>query len=170
MNFLVYVENTKSFHDIEAVVPKLWCLTPDDLRWSWCNNTRDKVQNKCNALESSLNRFTTPSGLWKSCLPWNWSLASKRLGAVIESTDILWLFRIYSSSFTIYKSGGGKFRKSGNRAGSDVRSSTPIAELCPATLSQPHVYSEAAHQIYSTGLGPGFAPWMEAADWKQRIW
>ena len=28
---------------------------PDDLRWSWCNNNRNKVCNKCNALESSQN-------------------------------------------------------------------------------------------------------------------
>lgn len=69
-----------------------------------------------------------------------------------------------ASQYTFEKSGGGKFRKLGSRTGSDERSSTPIAELLPATLSQPHVYSEAAHQIYSTGLGPGFAPWMEAAD------
>ena len=27
-------------------------LMPDDLRWSWCNNNRNKVQNKYNALAS----------------------------------------------------------------------------------------------------------------------
>ena len=29
--------------------PKLWDLTPDDLRWSSCNNHGNKVHNKCNA-------------------------------------------------------------------------------------------------------------------------
>ena len=27
----------------------------DDLKWSWCNNNRNKVHSKCNALESSWN-------------------------------------------------------------------------------------------------------------------
>ena len=29
--------------------PKLWDLTPDDLRWSSCNNHGNKVHNICNA-------------------------------------------------------------------------------------------------------------------------
>ena len=64
---------------------------------------------------------------------------------------------------------GGKFRKLESRTGKDERSSTPVAELCPEILSLLHVYSEAAHQIYSTGPCPGFPPWMEATDGKQRI-
>ena len=36
-------------------VPNLWDLMPDDLRWSRCNNNRNKVQNKCNVLESPQN-------------------------------------------------------------------------------------------------------------------
>ena len=38
-------------------VPNLWDLMPDDLRWSWCNNYRNKVHNKCNVLESSWNHL-----------------------------------------------------------------------------------------------------------------
>ena len=34
-------------------VPSLWDLMPDDLRWSWCDNNRNKGRNKRNALESS---------------------------------------------------------------------------------------------------------------------
>ena len=34
-------------------VPNLQDLTPSDLRWSWCNNNRNKGHNKCNVLESS---------------------------------------------------------------------------------------------------------------------
>ena len=38
-----------------AGVPNLQDLMPDDLRWSWSNNIRNKVHNKCNAPESSWN-------------------------------------------------------------------------------------------------------------------
>ena len=41
-------------------VPNLWDLMPDDLRWSWCNNHRNKVHGKCNALESSWNHPSLP--------------------------------------------------------------------------------------------------------------
>ena len=33
---------------------------PNDLRWSWCNNNRNKVHNKFNALESSRNHLPLP--------------------------------------------------------------------------------------------------------------
>ena len=79
-------------------VPKLWHLMPDGLRWSWYNNNRNKVHNKCSALESSRNHPPplppTPS-LWKSCLPRNWSLVPKRLG----TADILHLVRYLLSLF-----------------------------------------------------------------------
>ena len=42
-----------SYFGFVAGVPNLWDLTPDDLRWSSCNNNRNKGHNKCNALESS---------------------------------------------------------------------------------------------------------------------
>ena len=32
--------------------PILWGLMPDDLRWSQCDNSGNKVHNKCNALQS----------------------------------------------------------------------------------------------------------------------
>ena len=35
-----------------------------------------KVRGKCTALESSLNHPPTP-GLWKNCLPRNWSVVPK---------------------------------------------------------------------------------------------
>ena len=37
----------------QAGVPNLWDLMPDDLRWSWRNNNRNKVHNKRIMLESS---------------------------------------------------------------------------------------------------------------------
>ena len=30
--------------------PSLWDLRPGDLRWSWCNNDRNKVHNTCDVL------------------------------------------------------------------------------------------------------------------------
>ena len=39
----------------DARGPHLWDPVPDDLRWSWCNNNRNKVHDKCYALESSQN-------------------------------------------------------------------------------------------------------------------
>ena len=59
-------------------VPNLQDLMPDDLRWSWRNNNRNKVHNKFDALESSQNH--PPPCLWKSFLSWNWSLVPKMLG------------------------------------------------------------------------------------------
>ena len=41
-------------------VPDLWDLMPDDLKWSWCNNNRNKACNKHNALESSQNHPPPP--------------------------------------------------------------------------------------------------------------
>ena len=60
-------------------VPSLWDLMSVDLSWDWCSNNRNKVHNKCNALESSQNH-NPPPGLWENSLPRNWSLVPKRLG------------------------------------------------------------------------------------------
>ena len=42
----------------KAGIPNLQDLMPNDLKWSWCNNNRNKAHNKCNVLESS--RTTCP--------------------------------------------------------------------------------------------------------------
>ena len=47
-----------------ALFPNLWNLMPDDLRWDRCNNNRNKVYNKYNALEIILKTSLCPS-------PWN---------------------------------------------------------------------------------------------------
>lgn len=119
------------------------------------------MHNRCDALESSLNHPTSPPGLWKKLSSMKLILSVKKVGdralkhchyaAVL--TRFLLLHNIHLKS-----QGGGKFRKLEIRTGKDERTSTLVAELCPAMLSLLHVYSEAAHQIYSTGLGPGFAP------------
>ena len=44
-----------------AGVPNLQHLMLDDLKWSWCNNNRNKVHSKCNALESSWNHPVSQS-------------------------------------------------------------------------------------------------------------
>ena len=45
-------------------------------RWNWCNQDRNKVHIKCNALEKP----HLHPGPWKNCLPWNPSLVSRRSG------------------------------------------------------------------------------------------
>ena len=37
----------------------------DDLRWSWCNDNRNKVHSECNVVESSRNHPPTPRSLEK---------------------------------------------------------------------------------------------------------
>ena len=40
---------------LKSGIPNPRILIPDDLRWNWCNNNKNKGHNKCNALESSWN-------------------------------------------------------------------------------------------------------------------
>ena len=54
------LKNVKTFRcpwllDHRTGAPSLWGLRPSDLKWSWCNNNRNKVHNKCNAFESFWN-------------------------------------------------------------------------------------------------------------------
>ena len=51
-------------------VSKLQDLIPDDLRWSRCNNTRSKVYNKCNALESSQSHPSPWKTVFHETSPW----------------------------------------------------------------------------------------------------
>ena len=59
-------------------IPKLQDLLLDDLRWSWGNNNRNKMHNKCYALESSWNHTPLP-GSWKNCLPRNQSVKCQKI-------------------------------------------------------------------------------------------
>ena len=68
---------------------------PDDLKWSWCNNKRNKVHSKCNELESSWNHPNPSPGPLKNYLAQNWSLVPKRMGtAVLENEQIQPLYDI----------------------------------------------------------------------------
>ena len=67
-----------------------WDLVPDDLRWSWCSNNRNKLHNKCNALESSWNYPLQPLSLWKNCLPWTLSLVPKWLETAVLRWSHVW--------------------------------------------------------------------------------
>ena len=49
----------------KAGVPNLQDLMLDDLRWSWRNNNRNKVHNKCNVLELSRNPPPQPWSMGK---------------------------------------------------------------------------------------------------------
>ena len=66
-------------------VPNLWDLRPDYLKWSWCNNNRNKVHNKCNVLESP-QKHSFPQSLGKFS-SWNWSLVPKRSGTAVSSSS-----------------------------------------------------------------------------------
>ena len=46
---------------LRAGVLSLWDLMPDDLRWSWYNNNRNKVHSKFNVLEASPNHPPLPA-------------------------------------------------------------------------------------------------------------
>ena len=62
------------------MLPNLQSLKPDDLRWNWCNNKRNKVHSKSNMLESSQNLSLCCPGAWKNGLLWNRCLVPKRWG------------------------------------------------------------------------------------------
>ena len=77
--FFDWLESNLSAGFPVSGVPNLQDIMPNNLRWSWCNNNRNKVYDKCNMLESSPKLPPHPS-LSKNCLPWNLSLMPKRLG------------------------------------------------------------------------------------------
>ena len=81
------LETNPSGQDCSSRVHNLWDLMPDDLRWSWYYNNRNKVHSKCDALDSFWN-IPHPLSPWKNCLPWNQSLVPKILetAAVVHPT------------------------------------------------------------------------------------
>ena len=84
-----HVSEGESTLSSTAGVPNLRDLEPVDLRWSWYNTNRDKLHNKCNALELSQNYLPSP-GPWKTCLPQNWPSVPKRLLAKLtEATNLV---------------------------------------------------------------------------------
>lgn len=66
---------------LKTMAPNLWDLMPDELRWNWCYNNRNKVHDECDALESSPPPPPLPStpGLWTNGFPWNQPLVPERL-------------------------------------------------------------------------------------------
>ena len=72
--------------------PNLQDLMPDDLQWSWYNNNRNKVNNKCNVIESSQNHPPTPSpwGKMSSMKP---VPGAKNVGDCWEGSPGDWLVR-----------------------------------------------------------------------------
>ena len=68
------------------------------------NINRNKMHNKCNALESSQSH--SPSHLWKTCIPWNQSLVPKVWGPQVwrvkSSLECFYAEHIISNSFSHY--------------------------------------------------------------------
>jgi len=69
-----------------SVVPNLWNLMPNDLRWSWCKN--NKVHNKCNTLESSWNHPALLQSM-ENLPSTKWVSGNKMVGDHSGSTLIL---------------------------------------------------------------------------------
>ena len=87
-------ESQRSQRLFKAEVSNLWDLMPHDLRWSWCNNSRHKVHNKCNELESSPNHPSTTSRFVEKLSPMKpvpGFMVSKRLGKAGLSRGSLFL-------------------------------------------------------------------------------
>ena len=61
---------------------------PWDLRWSWCDNIRNKVHNKWSTLELSQNHPSPSSPVYGKTPPRNCSLVPKMLGTPVIYTDI----------------------------------------------------------------------------------
>ena len=59
----------------KAEVPNPQDLMSDDVRWSWCDNTRHKVHDRC----LSHPKIIPHPSPWKNCLPRKQSLVPKRL-------------------------------------------------------------------------------------------
>jgi len=67
------------------------CQMPNDLRWSWYNNSRNKVHNKCNVLVSSPNHPRQPWSMRKLSSQ-KLSLVEKRLlAADLADRACCWL-------------------------------------------------------------------------------
>ena len=75
---------------VMAGLPNLWELMPDDLKWSWCKNNRNKVYKKYNAVKSSWNH---PSH-WtmEKFSSMKSALAPKRLGTTVYGINIIFFF------------------------------------------------------------------------------
>ena len=131
---------------------------PDDLRWSWCNNSRNTVHNKWNALESARNHPLTPVR-GKNCLPRNQPLMPKRLGtAVKQSTPkLLWHFSFIQFSSVQFSS----------VAQSSLTPCDPINRSTPGLpeFTQTHVHqvSDAYYQtngkLAPNSTQPPLKPW-----------
>ena len=76
------------FLTLRTGVPNLQNLMPDDLRWSWCNNSGNKRHFKC-LMHLTILKPSPHPGPLKNYLPQNRSLVSKRFG----TTDLEDLFR-----------------------------------------------------------------------------
>lgn len=107
---------------------------------------RNKVHNRCDALESSLNRPTTPPGLWKSCLSMKLILSVRKVrDCALKLCSQHWISLLTTYIWKVRVEGSSESWKAEQERWEDFH---PVAELCPAMLSLLHVYSEVAHQTY----------------------
>ena len=67
------------------------CQMPNDLRWSWYNNNRNKVHNKCNVLVSSPNHPPQPWSMRKLSSQKLSLVEKKLLAADLADRACCWL-------------------------------------------------------------------------------
>ena len=85
--------NLKGPHtSYRAGILKLWDLRPADLRWSWCDNNRNKMHKKYNELESPQNHpQPTPLSVCAKIVFHKTSLCcQKGWGPLLEGKWTLW--------------------------------------------------------------------------------
>ena len=83
--------------DSRAGIPNLWDLVPHDLRWSWCNNNRNKVHNEGHAPESSPNHPPPPWSVEKLS-PLKLISGAKNVGDHSSRASFApWYFRLLST-------------------------------------------------------------------------
>ena len=86
-----YQQDEVSCVSVTSKVSSLWDLMPYDLRWSCCNNHKNKcicfiLHNKCNVLESSWNHLP-PNHPWEKCLPETSAWSQKGWGPLSIGSD-----------------------------------------------------------------------------------
>ena len=69
---------------------------PDDLRWSWYNNNRDQVHNKCNALAAAAKSLQSCLTL---CHPRDGSPPGSSVPGILQARTLKWVAISFSNAW-----------------------------------------------------------------------
>lgn len=78
---------------LKARVLALGGLMSDELRWSWCSNTRNKVHTKSNTLESSETISPTQAWFLEKLSSLKWAPGAKKFGVCCPKA-LLYMFML----------------------------------------------------------------------------